>query len=77
MVYMVLDGMVYYGLYGSIQVYSMLYGAILCLICVLLEPFYMGLALLAAKCPIYNHHLAANNVLLEPYCIEIPILGKI
>ena len=44
---------------------------------VLLEPFYMGLALLSAKCAIYNHHLAANNVLLEPYCIERSILGKI
>ena len=31
------------------------------LYCVFLEPLYPSLSLLAAKCPIYNHHLAANT----------------
>ncbi len=77
---MVYSGLFYMVLDGSIMVYSMLYGSImviLCLIYVLLEPFDMGLALLAAKCPIYNHHLAANNVLLVPYSAERSNLGKI
>ena len=102
MVYISLFYMALQGLYGSIQVYSMLYGAnIVCIrvymghfvsyLCpfrallygmalqgwsimvymalypvelghfyVFLEPLYPRLSLLAAKCAIYNHHLAAN-----------------
>jgi hypothetical protein len=53
-----LYGMALYG--WSIMVLMALYWVELCHFYVLLEPFYEGLALLAAKCPIYNHHLAAN-----------------
>jgi hypothetical protein len=57
--YMVLDG--YYTVMASLD------GSIMVILChywVLLEPFDEGLALLAAKCAIYNHHLAANNSIL-------------